>query len=405
MASDMAALPTRKGQFMASHSQTHPFPFWMLVGWATIFLVGTDLFVVSPFLPLIGKEIGRSPQSLTVLVSVFSLVYAAVCPIQGWIAERLGSKAVLTFGVLALAVANAFTGLAPNFGHLVVSRVMAGFAAASISPMIYTLTANNAEPARRASRLAVINSGLIISLILGAPVGLLLGSLTEWRSVFLGLAALLAVMVPLNAMTWARPVAGSNTSCARQSGERLLDAWPFVAGMIAWAASVYMSYTLLGTALATRLHLDVWTASFVLSVFGIGATVSILSGGNLADRFGAPRVVRISFVAMALTFYLSAVVFNLRIVTLFGLGLFLVALSAYGFFPALQAMAASVFTVRRSTVLGLMSSALYVGITLGSFIGGAIFDKFGMPQVLIVSALSALVGLAVAVMLPAKNNA
>ncbi len=387
---------------MGTTADTSMLPIWIVVGWATVFLVGTDLFVVSPFLPLIGKELGRPPQSLTALVSVFSLVYAAACPIQGRVAERFGPKAVLIFGVTTLAVANAWTAFASDFTNLLCSRALAGFAAASISPMIYTLTANSIEPTRRAFRLAIVNSGLIISLILGAPLGLLLGSMTEWRWVFLGLTFLLLATIPFNLTAWASPVAGPNRQAVTPRDERLIDSWPFLAGMIAWAASVYMTYTLLGTALATRLHLDVWMTSVFLSIFGIGAMIGVLTGGRLADRVGAPRFIRMSLAAMAVMFCLSATAFHLELVSLFALGIFLVALSAYGFFPAIQAIAASAFTTRRPTVLGLMSSSLYVGITLGSLAGGVVFDAYGITLVLVVSATVACAGLALVWSLPRR---
>lgn len=57
---------------------------WLLVGWTTIFLVGTDLFVVSPFLPSMAQELHRSASSLTILISIFSIVYAIACPIQAY---------------------------------------------------------------------------------------------------------------------------------------------------------------------------------------------------------------------------------------------------------------------------------------------------------------------------------
>ncbi len=386
---------------MAFRFDASTLPIWIIVGWVTTFLVGVDLFVVSTFLPLIGKEVGRSPQSLTVLVSAFGLAYAVACPIQGRIAERFSPKAVLIFGLSALAFANVCTALAPDLVQLIISRVMAGIAAASISPMIYNLTANSAAPGRLASSLAIVNSGLILSLILGAPVGLLLGSITEWRYVFLGLAAMLAVMLPINQMSWPQPVACESKRAVAVK-ERLVDAWPFLACMVAWAASVYMTYTLLGVALETRLHLDVWAVSLELSTFGLGAMIGVLSGGRLADRLGARRVIYISFVAMVAMFCVSAVVFDLEAPTLFALGLFFIGWSAYGFFPAIQATAASVFVARRSTVLGFMSSSLYIGITLGSFFGGMIFNMSGMTLVLIASAIVASFGMAIVVALPKR---
>jgi predicted MFS family arabinose efflux permease len=72
--------------------------------------------------------------------------------------------------------------------------------------------------------------------------------------------------------------------------------------------------------------------------------------------------------------------------------LFVVAFVAYGFFPAIQACAAQTFSIRRPTVLGLMSSALYVGISLGASIATQIFNVFGMDSVFLISALAALIG-------------
>jgi predicted MFS family arabinose efflux permease len=55
---------------------------WLLVGWITIFFVGTDLFVVSPFLPAIARDFNRQPADLTLMVSLFSISYAVFSPVR-----------------------------------------------------------------------------------------------------------------------------------------------------------------------------------------------------------------------------------------------------------------------------------------------------------------------------------
>lgn len=369
---------------------------WLLVSWLTVFLVGTDLFIISPFLPLIGKEVQVPPASLAILVSAFSLTYAVTCPIQGRIAERWGLRTVLVSGVAALGMANLYTAMASNVLHLTISRVLAGVAAASISPMVYALTAERAAPAQRASRLALVNSGLVISLALGAPLGLLIGDMTDWRAVFAGLAVALWVMVPVNAAIWPanterKPAAHAVTQ------ERLRDAWPFLACMVAWSAGVYATYTLLGAALSQDFAASAQDTALALTCFGLGATSGVILGGRLADRIGAKRLVQLSFALMLVAFAVCHFAYHQHLYWMLVGNLFVIALVAYGFFPAIQACAAQAFTTRRPTVLGLMSSALYVGITLGAAFGAGAFKTYGMEVVLLMSAMAAVVGWGVSI--------
>ncbi len=365
--------------------------YWLPISWVTIFLVGTDLFIISPFLPLIGKELNTQPESLTILVSSFSLTYAIACPIQGRIAERWGLRTVLVVGIVSLALANLFTAIAINQSQLVLSRILAAIAAASISPMIYALTADRVEPSQRASRLAMVNSGLVISLALGAPFGLLIGDMTNWRVVFIGLAICLLVIAPMNKVVWLE--GGVRSSPKRiNTQENLWNAWPYLVCMLAWSSSIYAMYTLLGTALDRDFGASAQDTAIAMTCFGTGATSGVIFGGRLADRIGAKRLVQLSFSLMLISFFVCYFVYQQHCYMVFLANLFVVAFVAYGFFPAIQACAAQTFSIRRPTVLGLMSSALYVGISLGASIATQIFNVFGMDSVFLISALAALIG-------------
>lgn len=367
---------------------------WLPIAWFTIFLVGTDLFVISPLLPLIGRELGYQPASLAVLVSAFSLTYAIACPLQGRLAERCGARGVLLFGIAALAAANAYTALATSLAHLLASRVLAGFAAASISPMLYALAAEHAETERRASRMAQVNSGLVIALGLGAPFGLLVGDIGNWRLVFLGLASALTLMLPLNMRAW-RTAGGPPPRAAQGAAaapESLLQAWPHLLTMTAWASSVYAGYTLLATALGREHAADAGHIAALLSSFGCGAALGVLLGGKIADRIGSWPMVQAALLAMSAIFAALAWLWSAASLPVLAAGLFLLALSAYGFFPAAQAHAAQHFPRRRTTVLGMMSSALYLGITIGAAAGAQRFQHAGMPAVLCLSAVLAGLG-------------
>jgi predicted MFS family arabinose efflux permease len=375
---------------------TAPSRRWLAVGWITAFLVGTDLFIVAPFLPSIGGELGVDPPSLTILVSAFSLTYAVACPLQGRVAEHIGLSNVLCFGVLALGAANLYTAAAPDLFHLTFSRCLAGFAAASITPMLYALTAERADPTARAATLALVNSGLILALAGGAPIGLMIGTFSGWRTVFGLLGAGFLMLLPVHLATWQRPHAARVAASASGRPERLRDGAIFFVCMTLWSIAIYASYTLLGTAMYAEKHWPVPLIASMLACFGAGATLGALLGGRLADRIGPPTFVRLSFVVTGAAFAGASWIFDQNGVWTLGAALFLIALVAYGFFPALQACAAAVFITRRPTVLGLMSSALYVGTAIGAAEGASLFSRGGMSLVLLASGATAFVGFATA---------
>lgn len=373
-----------------------PSRHWMVVGWVTIFLVGTDLFVVGPFLPAISQDMRVPVTSLTWIVSVFSVTYAVASPVQGRLAERIGTNKVLCLGVALLALGNFLTAISPSVPALLGSRALAGMGAAATSPMLYVLTAEHAGSNRRAADLAIIGSGLLIALVMGAPIGLLVGALSGWREIFVGLAVAFALAVPVNWLTWR--TAAVCSPVARQhhpdeAAESLFDAVPYFVAMIFWSSSVYAIYTLLGTALASEYRLEVDQIAGCLAAFGVGATLGSILGGRFADRIGAANATVTAFAAMTVAELVTALVYPLHQTVLLMVSLFAFALFAYGFFPALQASAAQRFVKRRPTVLALLSSSIYVGISFGAAAGGWVDHEMGMQGVIAFAVFPSLAGI------------
>src|SRR5690242_6367452 len=118
------------------------------VAWMTMFVIGTDLFVMSPLLPMVAASHQVSASTAGFSVTVFSLVYMLSAPLFGHFSDRLGRAVILTCGIAAFAAANLVTALAPSFSWLLIARIGAGAAAAAVSPSIYALIGESA-PANR----------------------------------------------------------------------------------------------------------------------------------------------------------------------------------------------------------------------------------------------------------------
>src|SRR6266704_3606605 len=152
----------------------------LAVGWLTMFVVGTDLFVVSPLLPMIAADYRISAPLAGLSVTAFSLTYMVSAPFFGHLADRIGRHRVLVCGLLVFAAANLATGAAGSLVALLAARVVAGAAAAAVSPSVYAMVAGAAPPEQRASWMALVVSGLLVSLALGAPIGAWAGALFGW---------------------------------------------------------------------------------------------------------------------------------------------------------------------------------------------------------------------------------
>jgi predicted MFS family arabinose efflux permease len=357
----------------------------LAVAWLTMFVVGSDLFVVSPLLPLIATDYEIPPAAAGWTVTVFAVTYMLSAPLLGHLADRAGRARVLTCSLCAFGAANLLTALAGDFGWLLVARIAAGAAAAGVSPSLYALTGSTAPPEQRASRLAIVVSGLLMSLSLGAPIGLLTAVWLCWPAVFSVLGAVSLPLAWANHRVWCHlPAAASRAPLA----ERLTP--PVVAARLTptvlWSTALYSVYTYLGEGLSTSGY-SVEDIAKVILFYGGGAMAGTLLGGRIADRLGAQPAISIGLLGLCSSLLLLLIA--LKVEMFVGSAFGLVSLSAQLFFPAQQLRLANQFPNSRAAVLAWNNSALFLGISLGSLMGGQAIGRGGYEFDLVIAAVIA----------------
>ncbi|MFC3577548.1 MFS transporter [Streptomyces yaanensis] len=376
----------------------------VVLAWLTQFLVGTDLFVVAPLLPHIAASFAVSAADTGLLVTAFSIAYVVASPFAGWVSDRWDRATVLVVALVLFSAANVGTALAPGFGVLLVARVVAGIAAAATGPTVYALVSTRARPRARAQVLAVVGSGLLTALWVGAPAGSLLGRYVGWQAAFVILAAGTFLLAFPHAFVWrARPVpaAASPSGASQRAGRPGRGvAVSAVAVTTLWAFSVYSLYTFL----AVALHSDgrATAVTWLLVVYGIGAVVGGQVGGRFADRADAVRVTRSALALTAVLEAVVALVFPVTWALACALGLF--ALAAYAFFPAQQRHLVDTFPERATAMLSWNNSALFVGLSLAGAAGGQIVRALDYPALLYLGAAVAVPACLVARGRPARTG-
>jgi EmrB/QacA subfamily drug resistance transporter len=174
---------------------------WLVLGLLAFvqFMLVVDITVVQIALPSIGTDLGLSRQSLTWVVTTYTLVFGGLMILGGRLADLLGARRTLLVGLVVFTLASAASGLAGSAAVLIVGRGAQGLGAALLSPAalaIVTTTFHERDRSRALGVWAAIGGA-------GAAAGVLLGGLLTagpgWQWVFfvnVPIGAVVLVLLP-----------------------------------------------------------------------------------------------------------------------------------------------------------------------------------------------------------------
>jgi predicted MFS family arabinose efflux permease len=361
----------------------------LAVSWATLFIVGTDLFVVSPILPLIAGDYGVGARGAGLTVMTFALGYVVAAPLFGHLADWLGRRRVLTVCLAVFAAANLLTAEAHFLPAMLAARLLCGIAAAGVTPSIYVLAGTSAPAGRRGTWIAIVLTGLLSSLPLGAPIGAMISLKLGWPSIFIGIAGSSLLLVPVHKSIWPGVSVAAAPRARTPDGFTAAALASRLAPTVAWSTALYGMYTYLGSGLTT-LGYTPGAIAEIVAIYGVAAFAGALLGGRIADRLGPAVAIRVSLTGLSVCLMLLwfAIPRGVMVELAFGL----TSLLAQLFFPAQQSLLLGAFPTRNSTVLAWNNSALFLGMALGSVVGGQAMAVGGFTMILPISAMFAIAG-------------
>ncbi|MFF1382166.1 multidrug effflux MFS transporter [Arthrobacter sp. NPDC058288] len=170
-------------------------PLAVLLGLLTIFgPVSMDLYL--PVLPALtaGLKSTTSVAQLTITACLLGLAIGQV--VAGPLSDRFGRRTPLLIGVIAYTVTSVLCALSPTVETLIAARFVQGLAGAVgivIAQAAGRDVYSGGKPIRYYGRLTVLGG---LAAIIGPVIGGQLAAVTDWRGVFLFLAAVgVAILV------------------------------------------------------------------------------------------------------------------------------------------------------------------------------------------------------------------
>jgi ACS family hexuronate transporter-like MFS transporter len=253
-----------------------------------------DRQTLATLAPVLRGEFHLSNAQYGLILTAFSIPYAAAAPFAGLLIDRAGLNRGITLAVSLWSCAGIATGVTGSLGGLVSCRAALGMAEAAGIPGAGKAIHQYLRPAERALGNALNQAGISLGLILAPPIATYLAVRAGWRQAFVitGILGLIWIPVWHWASRWAP--AASTPKIETSGGALLRDRrlWSFVVAnalsMIGY--SLWTNWTTLFLVEAHRLTLvqAAWYAWIppVFAAFG-GAAGGWLSL-RLIDRGVAP---------------------------------------------------------------------------------------------------------------------
>ncbi|MBK3643339.1 MFS transporter [Streptomyces sp. MBT33] len=341
------------------------------------FCVGTAESVIAGILPDIADDVGVSLSAVGMLIGVYALVVVIAGPCLTALTARL-PRAVLLPGMMGVFIlGNVIAALAPDFGWLIVGRVVSALPHSTLIAVFVAAARDLAAPGRQAASGAKVTLGIGLATVVGVPTGTLLGDHWGWRATFWALAALslLATLLLLRHTVPEPAPAQAPASHPRDSGGR--RSFPLPLPMLGTAAvivlgtgGVFALYTYASPYLTQAAGFGSSTVTVLLWLYGLGGIAGNLLGARAADRHLRTAVLATLAGAAAALLLLVLLADNAWAVAV----LFCLLGAAYfATIPALNTqIVASAGPTSAAMALTVNNSAFCIGIALGSWLGGAI---------------------------------
>ncbi len=147
--------------------------------------------------PLVRAEFHLSNAEYGLILTAFSIAYAASAPFAGMLIDRIGLNRAISLAIGVWSCAGIFTGFTRGLGGLLGCRSVLGMSEAAGIPAAGKAIHQYLLPAERALGNALNQAGVSLGLILAPPVATWIAVSYGWRQAFVVTGCLGLVWIPL----------------------------------------------------------------------------------------------------------------------------------------------------------------------------------------------------------------
>jgi predicted MFS family arabinose efflux permease len=366
-----------------TRENSHPYLILFAL-WLLVFSSSSQIMIISPMLPQIGRELNVPEAMQGTLVSVYALMVGVFALIIGPISDKIGRRRVLLIGAGLMTLALALHGAVSSYAGLLMVRTCAGIAGGVLSGSAVSYVGDYFPYEQRGWASGWIMSSTALGQIAGVPLGTLLAARYGFRTPFLGFSLTMAATFLL---IWRYvPQPRVQRLQGRLSVGGALRSYAVLlhrTDVVAASAAFCLMY--LGLALYV-VYLPTWlaktqgaTAGQIASLFLVGGIANAMTGplaGKLSDRVGRKGLIIASCLGLAVVMLATTFLIH-KFWMAYPLFFITMVLVAARISPFQALLSALVKDDNRGTLLSLTVALGQVGFAVGGALAGPAFSRFG----------------------------
>ena len=359
------------------------------------FVIMLGYGILSPVLPSYAKTFGVGYDAVGILISAFSFARLVSDPFVGRYIDRYGERRMVMLGAVIVGASSVASGLAPTFELLVVLRALGGVGSALFFAAMLSFLLRTVSPERTGRVMSVFYGAFNVGFIAGGPLGGVIANAFGLASPLYIYGGTCFVAAALFWRTIYDPE--RHHSEVRRGGIRRLP-WgrPFVTVLVVnmtylWiVGAVYQ--TLIPLFGPDKVHLTLGGVGLGLAIATATELFSLYPAGSATDHRGRrwvliPALAGFGAVVASLGFATTPAVFMIAMAAL-GVG------SGFAGVPPAPMLSDVTPEELKGSGVAVFRFAGDLGFVIGPLVAGAAANAVGFTWAFAISAIPAVVALA-----------
>ncbi|ECC3875856.1 sugar transporter [Salmonella enterica subsp. indica] len=361
------------------------------------FIFNTTEFVPVGLLSDIAESFHMQTAQVGIMLTIYAWVVAVMSlPFMLLTSQMERRKLLICLFVLFIA-SHVLSFLAWNFTVLVISRIGIAFAHAIFWSITASLAIRLAPAGKRAQELSLIATGTALAMVLGLPIGRVVGQYFGWRTTFfaIGMGALITLLCLIKLL----PKLPSEHSGSLKSLP-LLFRRPALMSLYVLTVVVvtahYTAYSYIEPFVQNVARLSANFATVLLLILGGAGIIGSLVFGKLGNRHASSLVsIAIALLVVCLLLLLPAAdsEAHLAILSIFwGIAIMVIGLG-------MQVKVLALAPDATDVAMALFSGIFNIGIGAGALVGNQVSLHWSMSAIGYIGAIPACAALVWAVLI------